>query len=487
MKNLTFLILFVFIPLIFAQEPPYKHLTEIVREGNILKIPEDKMGEFMKNMDEYIPKKNFLKPNGEITLDGYVTDAYTNYPIGGVDVTAYIYRIGGEFDTYGPVETDINGYYVIDHIVGVEDEQETDNIGMITYKIINTPFIELNLKKLSKVEIKLYDLLGQEVRTLLNEETSNKIINTDIKYLSSGVYILQTAIDGKLYSNKLLKTGLNYYYGKISDQIIVKISNLEKITATGAIMDMIDSTGAHHSYIGGGTGEFQSSTPRFNMPLLPRMYLDSAFVDQNYTVIDTIKTFRDLLWDLYNIQGEFDNTTAALPLYNFRLFIDTTNCPTEWKAPIRDAIQYWRDTMAVYLGIEPDSLILESPELNDPTVGLNFSAINMYYITEIPNNWDSWRMRYLDASNYVYTGADISLNLSTGMAPIDVYKEINRNIEEYIVGVAYPFDRRPPGMLIDHRHRGEPSTLEKDDKIITKIKYNIPRINRFTYYNRIYP
>lgn len=109
-----------------------------------------------------------------------------DWPARGDTSTTYTNFLG-EFNTT---------YTGIDEIVSIE------NIGEIKYQIINTPQIQLNLSKLSRVEIKIYDLLGQEIQTLLDEETSNKTVNTDINNLASGLYVLQTIIDGNHTTTK---------------------------------------------------------------------------------------------------------------------------------------------------------------------------------------------------------------------------------------------------------------------------------------------
>jgi hypothetical protein len=479
MKNLTFLIVFVFIPLSFAQH--IDDLTQIIYKGDYLIIPENKLGEFFRN---YTPKEKtaFTKPHGEIILDGYVTDAFTNEPLEGIKCNLAVSEPPWiTWDTLKTI-TDWEGHYSYT-IVGINDMQNIENIGQIKYYIINTPTIELYLKKLSKVQIKLYDMLGQEIKTLIHEETSNKIVNTNIENLANGVYLLQTIIDGKPYTNRILKVGNNYKLGKSHDDIGEK-NNLEKITQLGGGMWLIDTTNQHHTY-NQPLGNLTTRTE--HLIDMPRMYLDSIIVDPNYPVIDTIQTFRDFYWYLYDIQGEEDNNAYAPVLYPFEVYIDTSNCPADWKQPIRNAIQYWRDSMAVYLNMNPDSLIIESPEFNDPMSSLPFSPINMYYATEIPGNWDSGRNQYLDASNNVFTGMDIYLNLSSGMQPIDVYKEINRQLEEYIVGISSPPGRNPPGLLIDRKRRGPPYEPQKNDKEITKMSHNTQAINPSTYYNRIFP
>lgn len=136
---------------------------------------------------------------------------------------------------------------------GIEEIIQIENIGEIKYQIINTPQIQLNLNKLSKVKIKLYDILGQEITTLLDEETTTKTVNADINNLASGTYILQTTIDEKPYNNTILKTGEKYNYGKTKQEITkettTKKNNLEKITNTYSYygFNITDPTGQYYT------------------------------------------------------------------------------------------------------------------------------------------------------------------------------------------------------------------------------------------------
>ena len=65
--------------------------------------------------------------------------------------------------------------------------------------------ISFSLPKASKVQLKVYDLLGREVKVLLNERLSSGTYNFtfDANDLSSGVYLYQIKTDAGVLSKKM--------------------------------------------------------------------------------------------------------------------------------------------------------------------------------------------------------------------------------------------------------------------------------------------
>jgi len=65
--------------------------------------------------------------------------------------------------------------------------------------------IRFSLPKATNVEIRLYDMLGREVLTLLNEfrPAGTHIINVELSSLSSGIYIYQMKADSFIENRKL--------------------------------------------------------------------------------------------------------------------------------------------------------------------------------------------------------------------------------------------------------------------------------------------
>ena len=70
----------------------------------------------------------------------------------------------------------------------------------------NTTVINFNLPRVSNVELKVYNLLGQEVATLVNQEMNAG--NHDVKFnaslLSSGIYFYTLKAGDFISSKKML-------------------------------------------------------------------------------------------------------------------------------------------------------------------------------------------------------------------------------------------------------------------------------------------
>ncbi len=113
--------------------------------------------------------------------------------------------------------SDDNGFFVANSTTDVKDPTETENIGGIRY--MPGARLNLNLNSYSNVKISIVDLLGQE-RDVINQEMSGENnIQLDMRDYASGLYIIKTEIDGKIYANKILKTDGFFNYGKIEQQI----------------------------------------------------------------------------------------------------------------------------------------------------------------------------------------------------------------------------------------------------------------------------
>jgi hypothetical protein len=99
-----------------------------------------------------------------------------------------------------------------DYVVGVEEPGEniipTKNSLSQNYPNPFNPTtnIEFRIADVGFVSLKVYDVLGKEVATLVNEEKSAGIykINFDASKLSSGVYIYQLKVNGLISSKKFV-------------------------------------------------------------------------------------------------------------------------------------------------------------------------------------------------------------------------------------------------------------------------------------------
>jgi hypothetical protein len=91
----------------------------------------------------------------------------------------------------------------IDDIEGMEDV-ETLPVAVKLYQNYPNPFnpttaINFGLKENSIVSLKIYNTLGQQVATLLDNETvdaGNKSVEFDASKLSSGVYFYRLSVEG---------------------------------------------------------------------------------------------------------------------------------------------------------------------------------------------------------------------------------------------------------------------------------------------------
>ncbi len=412
-------------------KPEYnKSLTEIVQEGDNTIIPENKLNEFLKN---YKPKQNqTLQKITDATKDGYITDALNKQPLEGIEASLWVIDGGTLIDTIGPTLTNSQGYYSF-NITGIEDIITIENIGEIKYQIINTPQIQLNLNKLSKVEIKIYTILGEEIKTILDEETNNKTINTNIDNLASGVYILQTIIDGKPYNNKILKTENKYNYGKNIDKITKqtnKNNTLEKITELGIVRVFQDPKNQYHSYQHSNVEPYNNKT--FNLTLPPIIPLQTPFNDPEVTY--PINNLMDLWKDMSRIQGPDDYRLFAKTLYPLGIFTDPENTPTNWKQYITNAENIIRDS----LDIPADSILKINNEYTEPDYNLGYSTINITYMdsTTFKNivgaNINAGGAFIFDNTNIAFTGFEIYLNTDKITNPIDAQKILLKMLQMYI-------------------------------------------------------
>lgn len=96
-------------------------------------------------------------------------------------------------------------------IVSVEEQPLIHPVDFRLEQNYPNPFnprttIEFNIPRRSLVVLKVYDLLGQEVSTLVNEELNvgRYKVSFDASALSSGVYISRLVTDRKLLSKKMI-------------------------------------------------------------------------------------------------------------------------------------------------------------------------------------------------------------------------------------------------------------------------------------------
>lgn len=453
-----------------------KLLNEIVTEGDIIKIPENKLEEFIKN---YKPEKKINTLNKrtiqDFIKDGTIIDAYTRQPLQGIEVTMPIFDGATPIDTIGPLTTNTQGYYTT-IITVIDDIVQIENIGEIKYQIINTPQIQLNLSKLSKVEIKIYDLLGQEIQTLLDEETKQKTINTNIDNLASGVYILQTIIDGKQYNNKTLKTEKGYNYGKTNDKITKEKTtknNLEKITENLIITrDIKDPQNNYYEYNRGLIDPTYYENITFNMALPKVVFLPDSMKftspEVNYPINTEIR-----LWQyMARIIDQNDYKSIGKTLMPMKIFDPGTQ--PQWTQPIINGTNNIRNQTTH----NPDSLVQTTNEFKTIAYSNGFSQINIIYAdSNLIGQEDHGLLFFYSSTNDAFVGAELYINTSTGMQPIDIYKAIQKDIMGYVSGGINPINNPK---YLGTNNRGEPyniTTPEMHIIDIVKTLYDIIKEN----------
>ena len=157
---------------------------------NIMKIPLLRLNKAGQNYTYY----SFVDRIGCEYYD-YWVDAYGNSK---ELLTGYI--ING--NTYGEILTDF--------IVAVNNNDPLPQNYFLSQNYPN-PFnpittIRFSIPRSSFISLKVYDILGREITTLVNEEKSpgNYEVKFDGSKISSGVYLYQLLVDGKVFTKKFV-------------------------------------------------------------------------------------------------------------------------------------------------------------------------------------------------------------------------------------------------------------------------------------------
>lgn len=319
-----------------------------------------------------LPKETKAQEALDYIIRGQIKSGTTGQGIQGIEVKRILYNNNWPLEADTSTKyTDEQGYFNTT-FTGIEEIITIDNIGQIKYNIINTPTIELNLEKISKVQIKIHDLLGQEIKTLLDEETNKKTVNTNIDNLASGLYIIQTIIDGKPYTNKILKTEKKYNYGTNKQEITKETKKtLEKITLDPYLYYGFNITDPNGQYY---TQQFQpwngyhlnSTNIEHNTPLLEKKDLDYPFISpRNGSLINTTK---DLLFYQHGIPDILQHEAYFVRVKPILVHLDLEDLPSYYtEQQIRDATNY----MVTITGQQPDRIWQEVPNRISPYDTLN--------------------------------------------------------------------------------------------------------------------
>ena len=90
--------------------------------------------------------------------------------------------------------------------IGVNDKASTFNaINLFPNPANNSVSVKFNVNKSSKAVVKLYNVMGKEVGSFDNQSIANgTILNINLANYNSGIYFVNTLVDGKSYSQKLV-------------------------------------------------------------------------------------------------------------------------------------------------------------------------------------------------------------------------------------------------------------------------------------------
>ncbi|MGV8150215.1 MAG: hypothetical protein ACP5NV_00630 [Candidatus Woesearchaeota archaeon] len=453
-----------------AQENPknyQKPKTEIRQEGNNIIVPEEKLQEFLKTTTK---KNNVINKVTDITLDGYITSALNNNPIEGIKVTAQVYDGSTLTGTYGPMLTDILGYYRIPNITDVDDQKTPTNESIIKYhgnKIITNDTEEKT--------IKIYDATTkEEIKTII---TTDSEIDINLENMASGRYL--TIIKTKKWAdaNLLVQDGGKIIgYTKTEGKKSIDKKTIEKITTLGLVMDITDTTNNYHRYFS-GAGEFETNNPQRDFSLIPRTSLEQSITDPEYTTIPTINTLRDLWWYVARVEGDWDNKTTAKSLFPIALYVGD-NAPIGATSEVRDVIQYFRDS----IGIHPDSLIRETPIPIEPAFENGFGAMKIIYTDSTVLGYGNSEIGFVfSAHDNALIGGHIYIDTNKVHGE-DIGKYVAMNLQRYITQGINPINN-PNFLGYTTRTRIGPRNRPNNDE------KNLIKTGRFSkpfYINRVY-
>jgi hypothetical protein len=179
------------------------------------------------NVDKYAVGVD-VGPDGTVFLLNVTTGIASQYwylgayPYDGTSFTNTA-RSNSESDDVGDVAVGPDGTvfwaqgfmglsaYVYSGYTGIERNYSSVPQGVTLVQNYPNPFnprtnIEFSIPKTEFVTIKIYNLLGQEVTTLVSEKLTpgNYIYNWDAEYLSSGIYLCQLQVGNYFKTRKMI-------------------------------------------------------------------------------------------------------------------------------------------------------------------------------------------------------------------------------------------------------------------------------------------
>lgn len=144
------------------------------------------------------------------TITGRVTNNI-GQGLNGKQVEAHL-TIDGHY-AKGNNLTNSLGYFTINNITDIEEEQTTTE--SITYTTENNnPTIEITTPGIGNIEIKMFDITGQEIYKITKETYGKEKFPLPTKNLANTIYFISTKINGKTDTQKFIKTDKKIFFGK---------------------------------------------------------------------------------------------------------------------------------------------------------------------------------------------------------------------------------------------------------------------------------
>jgi hypothetical protein len=137
----------------------------------------------------------------------------TNNPYGSYKILSYkndyLLIFGGTLVPSNDIDSSIIIKY--SDITGINNNNHVENVKNILFNNYPNPFnsntiIKYQVDKYSLVEIKIFDILGREIKTLVNEtlQPGSYEVTFDGSNLASGVYLYKLTTEGFSETKKML-------------------------------------------------------------------------------------------------------------------------------------------------------------------------------------------------------------------------------------------------------------------------------------------
>ncbi len=150
----------------------------------------------MSLAQDYTKQVEVISSGGGFTAGGN----YSNFGVLGVTLAGYSQSGGNYYNSIGFI-------YTSDLITGIRELIETENLTVSPNSPESTAVIKYNLDQDSKVSVKIFNISGQQIQTLVNEvQTQGEqsvVLNTDV--LKPGIYFCTLKTSEGMQTKKLIK------------------------------------------------------------------------------------------------------------------------------------------------------------------------------------------------------------------------------------------------------------------------------------------